>query len=193
MRIPMIWRMAAAPLLFLLLPATSAPTVPGDFTAPTAPTDQTGWQELGPGHLRCSEPAGKYNNYAIPALEPGKPVTFRFKLVSENFDPKWTVNAALFFEEPAGRTRIVVGKAQDDRSHIYLALQGAGRKDWQMLDVLPVTTDWIDVNTEMDSRGVIHVMSGKKEGSLQLGTASPVKTLLHCNSGVFEVEMLPVR
>jgi hypothetical protein len=184
--------MAAAPALFLLLPATSVPTVPGDSTAPTAPTDQLGWQELGPGHLLCSEPAGRFNNYEIPALVPGKPVTFRFKLVSENFDPKWTVNAALFFEAPAGRTRIVVGEAQDDRSHIYLALQGAGTTDWRLLDEFPVTTDWIDVNTEMDSRGVVHVTSGKKKASFHLGTAAPVKTLLHCNSGVFEVEMLPV-
>ncbi|MEA3034753.1 MAG: hypothetical protein QOH04_512 [Sphingomonadales bacterium] len=35
-------------------------------------------------------------------------------------------------------------------------------------------------------------MSGKKKASFHLGTAAPVKTLLHCNSGVFEVEMLPV-
>jgi hypothetical protein len=192
MRIPMIWRIAVAPALILLLPAMSAPTVPGERTASPPPTDQTGWQELGPGHLLCSEAAGRYSNYEIPALEPGKPITFRFKLVSENFDPKWTVNAALFFEGPAGRTRILVGKAQDDRSHIYVGLQEAGRNDWRMLDSFPVTTEWIDVSTEMDSTGVVRVMSGKKKASLHLGTAAPFKTLLHCNSGVFEVEMLPV-
>ena len=183
MRIRMIWRTAAAPALFLLMGATSAPAT------------QAGWKELGPGHLLCSEPAGRYANYQIPPLQPGKPVTFRFKFVSENFDPKWTANAALIFHGAAGSMRIEVGEARNDRGHIYLVLGGIhpGTNVGEMLDRIPVTAfnDWINVETELDSKGVVRVFSRNAKGLLKLGAGGPVNTELHCNSGVFEIEMVP--
>jgi hypothetical protein len=170
--------MAALPLLFLLTSATVPPK---------------GWQQLGPGHFLCSEPAGDFDNYEIPPLQPDKALTIRFKLVSENYDPKWTVNAAVFFDSPTGRFRITVGKAQNERDHIYVALlgPGMGSTDWALLGGFPVTTSWIDVNLKMDARGTVRVRSHQKNGKLLLGTTQPVKTLLHCHSGVFEIELVP--
>lgn len=173
-------RMVAFPSMLLLSSATGA-------------VEPSGWKQLGPGHFSCTEPAGQFDNYGIAALRPGTPLTVRFSMISENYDPKWTVEAAIFFDAPNGRSRVTVGKAHDDRDHIYVALQGPrySRHEWDILAEYEVTDGWIDVNLNMNAKGILEVASGGRVGKLNLQTAEPVKTTLHCNSGVFEVQVLP--
>jgi TonB family protein len=151
------------------------------------------WQQLAPGHILCSEPAGHADAYAIPSLVPGKPIRFRFRLVSENYDPTYSVNAALVFETPAGEMLFQVGKPGNDQHHIFVALHGADKdpENWVILELWAATDDWITTKMELDSRGVIRIVTENGTGTLALGTAQPVPTSLECNSGVFEVEMSP--
>ena len=174
----MSWKLAAAPLMLLLCSAADAPK---------------GWQQLGPGHYLCTEPAGDYDNYPIAPLQPGVPLKVLFRMVSENFDPRWTVEAAIFFDPPNGRSRVTIGKANNDRSHIYVALQPAHvpSEYWTILAMYRVTSNWIEVNLNMDAKGVVQVSSGRSFDKLSLRSTQPVPTTLHCNSGVFEVEVMP--
>jgi hypothetical protein len=174
----MSWKFATLPLILLLSSAADEPA---------------GWRQLEPGHYLCTEPAGKFDNYEIAPLQAGTPVTIRLKLISENFDPKWTVEAAIFFDPPGGRSRVTIGKANDDRDHIYVALQSASAAadEWKILAQYPVSNDWIDVNLNMDAKGVLQVVSGSSTAKLKLKSRQPVKTTLHCNSGVFELQVVP--
>jgi hypothetical protein len=175
----MTWKMATTLMSCLLLSAASAPK---------------GWQQMAPGQLLCSEPADDSSSYEVSPLQPGKPIRFRFKLVTYTFDPTHPAVAAVLFDAPAAQMRFVLAQATNDPRHIYIALQGVkkGQDDWLFMDLLPVSSDWIDVKLELDSKGVVQAASENGRGSLPLGTTQPIKTRLYCASGEFEIEMSPI-
>jgi TonB family protein len=151
---------------------------------------RSGIMELEPGHFRCDEPAGDYVNREIATLPISRPVTVRFKLISEHPDPKWLEQAGLYFETPKGRKRLQVGKANNDPQHMYVALLGDDTGESEIVDQYPLTNDWIDLSLTLKSDGKIQVNSRSHQASLDLGTASTVKTEVHCHSGIFELEVL---
>jgi TonB family protein len=152
----------------------------------------THWQQLAPGHLLCSESVGHADVYAIPSLEPGKPIKFAIKLVSDNYDPTFGANAALIFNAPSGEARFQVGKSLGER-YLFVGLHGGGSDpdNWVMLEPFADPDRWFNVKMELDTAGVVRIVTENAKGSIRLGTSQPVQTLLQCNSGVFEVEMSP--
>ena len=148
------------------------------------------YEELEPGHFRCQASAGDYYNREIPALSVGEPVTVRFKLVTENPDPSWLEQAALYFETPQGRMRVQVGKADNDQQHMYLVTLRDDTGDSEVVDEYPVTNEWIGFTLTLGSNGVLQVASRGNTAKLDFQTTLPVKTELHCHSGVFEMQVV---
>lgn len=153
-------------------------------------TMRNGMMELEPGHFRCDEPAGDYVNREIAALPMSKPVSVRFKLISEHPDPKFSEQAGLYFETPQGEKRLDVGKARNDPQHMYVALSGDETGESEIVDQYPITDEWIDLILTLKDDGKVQVNSRSHQALLDLGTASPVKTELHCHSGVFEIQVV---
>ena len=151
----------------------------------------TGVQELAPGYFRCGAPAGHFFNHEIPPLQPGKKVTVRVRPISENVDPTWEMQAAIYFETPSGRMRVQVGKADNDLQHIYVALLRDSTNTYDILGKFPVANDWIELTLKLDDNGKVRVSSQGHSGTLDLRTRSPVTTKIHCHSGVFEIVMSP--
>jgi len=151
----------------------------------------TGVQELAPGYFRCEAPGGHFFNREISALQPGKKVTVRVRPISENFDPTWEMQAAIYFETPSGRMRVQVGKADNDLQHIYVALLRDSPNTYDILGKYPVANDWIELTLKLDDYGKVRVSSQGHSGTLDLGTRSPVSTKIHCHSGAFEIVLSP--
>lgn len=169
------------------------PPITWALSSSASTTIPAGWRQVGPGHLLCSEPAGHADAYAIPSLEAGKPIRIRFRLVTDGYDPTYSANADLVFDTPAGEMLFQVGKPGDDQRHIFIALHGADKNpdNWVILEPWAPTNEWINVKMELDSRGVVNIVTENGSGTLPLGTTKPVPTALQCNSGAFEVEMAP--
>jgi hypothetical protein len=69
-----------------------------------------------PGHYLCAAPAGYAQNQDIVPLQVGEQLRLRVRLNKENFDPRWTVSAAVEFEAKNGRRSVVIGKARDEKA-----------------------------------------------------------------------------
>lgn len=147
-------------------------------------------KELDGGHFQCEAPGGEYFNHEITPLGVNKPVTVRFRLISEHANPTWLEQSAVYFEAPGGRMRVQVGKADNDTGHMYVALLNDSTNDSEIVDQYPVTSEWIDVGLTLGSNGVVRVASRNQSANLDLGTTLPIKTELHCHSGVFEMRVL---
>jgi hypothetical protein len=161
----MHWRLAVLPLVVFA-------------TALSAQVD-----EVAPGDFRCSAPAGNYFNRAIPPLEPGKPVTVRFKLLTEHPDPAWLEQAAVYFETPQGRMRVQLGKADNDQKHVYLVTERDDTGDSDVVDEFPITHDWIAIGLRLGDNGVLQVDSRGHTAKLDFQTTLPMTTEIHCHSG----------
>lgn len=168
---------------------TSAQTQGLPGSAASSDMSSMGVHELEPGHFRCEAPAGDYINHEIAALPIRKPVTVRFRLISEHPDPKWLEQTAIYFETPLGRRRIQVGKADNDPQHIYVALLHDNNGQSEVVDQYPFSNDWIALTLILKDNGTVQVASRGHQASLDLGTPWPVKTEIHCHSGAFEIQV----
>jgi hypothetical protein len=171
----MSWRASALPLLLLL----------------TSTTATAQMREVAPGDFRCDAPAGYYYNQEIPALQPEKPVTVRFRLLTEHPDPTWQEQAAVYFETPDGRMRVQVGKADDDQQHMFVVTERDDTGDTDVVDQFPITNEWITVSLTLGDSGVVRVESRGQEAKLDLGTTLAIPTKVHCHSGAFEIQLIP--
>src|SRR5947208_10297029 len=103
----------------------------------SAPAASAQFQEPQPGYFHCEAPGGHYYNHEIPGLQPKTTVTVRLKPIAENFDPTWEMQGSIYFEAPTGRRRVSVGTADNDRQHIYVALQRDDNGAAEVIDQYP--------------------------------------------------------
>jgi len=143
---------------------------------------------LGPGDYHCSAPAGDFFNSEIPPLEVGKKVTVRVRLIADHPHPDWLEQVSIYFRTPTGRMDVKVGEGNGDADHIYVALLDA-HNEVQLLAKYPVTNLWVPLEMTLDKKGMLRVESARGVGKLNLGTALPMKTELHCHSGEFEIQV----
>jgi len=153
-------------------------------------------KQVEPGHYLCAAPAGYAQNQDIVPLQVGEQLRLRVRLNKENFDPRWTVSAAVEFEAKNGRRSVVIGKARDEKAidwapHLFVALQTSGKEARKIVDRFPLTDDWVSVTLKMDAAGVVTVRSRNRTELLDLGGTQISKALLHCHSGEFEMEISP--
>jgi hypothetical protein len=145
--------------------------------------------EKQPGLYQCNTAAGKFLQQEIVPLQRGQEMRLAFRLVEEHFSEQWTVLAAVYFIGPKGKSRIAVGKAQNDRSKMYVSVSTAGNQAQDVIFQYPVTNDWIPLNLTLDSYGFLTLQSGKLRKRYQWGPVS--RTYLHCNSGDWEISVSP--
>jgi hypothetical protein len=148
-------------------------------------------KEVGPGHFSCDAPAGKYDELAMPELQPRKPVTVAIRYISEHPGSKWGGAARLSFDTPKGRMRLLVGKAQNDQNHIYVQLWSGTFGDVELLEQHPLSPDWIVLTLTLDYDGFLEVRTPKNTAQLNVGTSWHLKPVLHCQSGAFEFQISP--
>jgi hypothetical protein len=146
-------------------------------------------KETQPGHYLCSTPAGDFAQQEIVPLKPGREMQLAFRLIEEHYSEKWTVLAAVYFVGPKGKSRIAVGKAQNDRSQMYVSVSTPANEAQDVVFQYPVTNNWIPLSLTLDSHGFLTVRSGKLRKRYQWGTVS--RTYLHCNSGEWEISVSP--
>ena len=97
--------------------------------------------------------------------------------------------AAVHFIGPNGRSRIAVGKAQNDRTQIFVAVSTPGVEVDDVIFQFPVTDKWISLTLNLDKRGLLTVRSNDLTQRYRWGTVS--RTYLHCNSGSWELDVWP--
>jgi hypothetical protein len=145
--------------------------------------------ETQPGLYQCNTLAGDFLEQDIVPLQRGQEMRLAFRLVEEHFSEQWTVLAAVYFIGPKGKSRIAVGKAQNDRSKIYVSVSTPGNEAEDVFFKYPVTNNWIPLNLTLDSHGLLTVRSDKLRERFRWGPVS--KTYLHCNSGDWQISVAP--
>lgn len=169
-------RSACAALLALVFSSSAAANMP----------------QSAPGVFECNTPAGDFEQQDIVPLQRGQQLQLGFRLVEEHFSERWTVLSAIYFIGPRGKSRIAVGKAQNDRSKMYVSVSTPGT-NLQTQDIIfqyPVTNNWIALTLDLDSHGFLTVRSGKLVKRYQWGIVS--RTYLHCNSGNWQIKVTPL-
>ena len=102
-------------------------------------------------------------------LRPGQELRLAVRLVREEFDPQWTVLAAVYFDGPNGQSRVAVGKAQNDRTQMYAAVTTPGSESDDVAFEYPVTGNWIILKLKLDRRGLLTVRSNETHAALPMG------------------------
>jgi TonB family protein len=146
-------------------------------------------EEVQPGHYVCNAAAGEFKQQEILPLQPGQEMRLAFRLAEEHVSAQWTVMAAAYFIGPNGKSRIAVGKAQNDRSQIFVAVSTPGDEAQNVIFQFPVTDKWIVLTLNLDKRGLLTVRSNDLTKRYRWGTVS--RTYLHCNSGDWEFDVWP--
>lgn len=172
----MSWRVSMLPLGAMLMVSSAA---------------SANLKEIGPGHYTCDAPAGMFGEQEIPALQTRKPVTVSIKIISEHPSTKYTTVGAVYFDTPRGPMRVLVGRAKNEPTHIYVDVWHGNNGDGDVIDQFPVTTDWIPVTLTLDYDGFVAVTSRGRTNQVNFGTPYPVKTKLHCQSGAIEFQVTP--
>ncbi len=122
-----------------------------------------------PGRFLCSTAAGQFKEQELVPLRPGEELRLAVRLVREEFDPQWTVLAAVYFDGPNGQSRVAVGKAQNDRTQMYAAVTTPGRASDDIAFEYPVTGNWIILKLKLDRRGLLTVRSNETHAAVPMG------------------------
>jgi TonB family protein len=154
-------------------------------SAPAAPA----MRQVQPGRYACNTAAGEYGQQDIIPLQPGKEMRLAFRLVEENVSEEREAMAAVYFIGPNGKSRIAVGKAQNDRTQIFVAVSTPGAEVDDVIFQFPVTDKWIALTLNLDKRGQLTVRSNDLTPRYQWGPVT--RTYLHCNSGNWEFDVWP--
>jgi TonB family protein len=154
----------------------------------TAPTP-TGMKQTQPGIYQCNTPAGHFLEQDIRPLQRDQELRLGFRLVEEHFSERWTVLAAVYLIGPKGKSRIAIGKAQNDRGKMYVAVSMPGDQAQDIAFHYPVTDKWMPLNVTLDFNGILTVQSGRLIKRYPWGAVS--RTYLHCNSGDWEISVAP--
>jgi TonB family protein len=146
-------------------------------------------KEMSRGHYLCSTAAGEFKQQELVALRPGQEMQLLFRLVEDHSSEEWAGLAAIVFVGPNGESRVAIGRAHDDRSRIFMAIATPGDEEQDVVFQYPLTSNWIALNLNLDTRGFLTVSSGSLKKRYRWGTVS--RTCLHCNSGDWEIAVAP--
>jgi TonB family protein len=151
-----------------------------------------GIMQTQPGRYLCSAPAGEYFRQDAGPLGPGQSLRFGVRLLKDNFHPDYAPAVSIILGDPHDGVRVTIGEGQNDRQHLFVALQRAKAKVQEALFQFPLTNSWVTVELSLDKRGRLTIRSDPMTDHFSIGATQVAKTMVHCNSGEFEIELSPL-
>ena len=140
-----------------------------------------------PGRYLCEAMDGSANQEILP-LVVDRELRIGFRLVKDDFDSKKAALASIGFEGSAGRSRVAVGKAQNDRFGMYAAVQPPGDADRVVFEY-PVTDKWTILKLKLDRHGYLNIRGHDLTQRYKWGPVT--RAGLHCQYGEFEIDIWP--
>ncbi len=141
------------------------------------------------GRYKCDTAAGDYAQHTIVPLQVGKEMRVAFRLNADHDSPKYPAMTGVYFDGPLGRSRVVVGKASNDRFQMYAAVGAPGVATDDAVFAYPLTKDWIILKLTLDKYGYLTVRANDMTRKYKWGQVT--RTYLHCNSGDWDIDVWP--
>lgn len=116
------------------------------------------------------------------------------RLLSDQSHPVWVGSAGLLFEYTGKRwAGVTVSTMPSDKEYLYVRAidMGPGRR-WRQVDVARVARNqWVSVRAVLDQKGYLAVTTGNYSKRIKIGPRPVVRSVVHCQSSSFEIDLRP--